>query len=623
VDISGGLSHPSGILVRMFEMVEHRGIAALARCGGRPRRGGWCDVAAAGRLAQPGARSVGVARESAPAYRAGPAPGAVRDTVDHAAGGSPADGPADGSRVGGSPAGGPPVDARPGGECITAGDRGRHAVAELSRGPLRTPLGAAVELLADAVEALAQVDLAAEHDGDLGTAGLALHHLRARLDAALVGVLGAFDRREGYRADGAVTCGSWLRWRANVDHAAATALLQAARRLGDLDQLSDLLAAGDITLAHATAVTRAAVPQRAAAVARAEPVLAELARTNPPQDVRRALRHLADINDADGSDPPPADEQPPGDALRELNLRIGFEGRGALEATLDPLTREALTVLLDAFDTPDPADTPPAARRSAAQRRHDAFAAALHTLLAQPSLPSVQGARPQVLLTIDLAALLGLPADHPAAGTTLAEVARLLDIDPAELGLSPGDEPNTHRAGATGAPDAGGHGHRPAMPVHPPTPPRAAAFAVGPAAGRTDRRGARFGSGIEADPVMVLGLLPSAVLMAVLTLGPWRVVNVGAKHRTLPAWLRAVLGALHRHCRGPDCDRPAAWTQAHHIAPWVERRTTDLNDSLPLCTAHHDLITTKGWNATLDHSTGVVTWTSSAGRSIAVPAPEP
>ncbi|HVM15460.1 MAG TPA: DUF222 domain-containing protein, partial [Egibacteraceae bacterium] len=139
-------------------------------------------------------------------------------------------------------------------------------------------------------------------------------------------------------------------------------------------------------LAHVTAVTKAAVPQRADAVADAEDILADLALTNPPGDVRRALRRLADATDADGSTPQPDPDH--GDVLRELTLRPGYGGRGELLAALDILTREALAVLLDAFDTPDPTDTPAEQRRSHAQRRHDAFAAMLHTLLAQPDLPT-------------------------------------------------------------------------------------------------------------------------------------------------------------------------------------------------------------------------------------------
>jgi hypothetical protein len=46
-----------------------------------------------------------------------------------------------------------------------------------------------------------------------------------------------------------------------------------------------------------------------------------------------------------------------------------------------------------------------------------------------------------------------------------------------------------------------------------------------------------------------------------------------------------------------------------------------LNDTLPLFAAHHDLITTKGWTAVLDHTTGDVTWTRPDGHTIIVPAP--
>ncbi|MEX0657618.1 MAG: hypothetical protein WD080_00640, partial [Egibacteraceae bacterium] len=74
--------------------------------------------------------------------------------------------------------------------------------------------------------------------------------------------------------------------------------------------------------------------------------------------------------------------------------------------------------------------------------------------------------------------------------------------------------------------------------------------------------------------------------------------------------------------RGPDCDRPPAWTQAHHITPWTKTHTTDLNDTLPECPGHHKLHD-KDWTATLDHTTGTVTWTSPTGRTITVPPPDP
>jgi hypothetical protein len=129
----------------------------------------------------------------------------------------------------------------------------------------------------------------------------------------------------------------------------------------------------------------------------------------------------------------------------------------------------------------------------------------------------------------------------------------------------------------------------------------------------------RFSGDVDPDVIRryIAGCDPK--LTVALTLGPWRVVNVGRTMRTLPAWLRAILETVHRRCRGPDCDRPAIWGQAHHIRGWADGGDTDLNDSMPACDPHHDLITTKGWDATLDPDTGIATWTSPTGHIIHVP----
>lgn len=107
------------------------------------------------------------------------------------------------------------------------------------------------------------------------------------------------------------------------------------------------------------------------------------------------------------------------------------------------------------------------------------------------------------------------------------------------------------------------------------------------------------------------------------TLGPWRVVNVGRTARTLPAWLRPALEMIHRHCRGPDCDRPAVWTEAHHQTPWDAGADTDLNATIPLCKAHHDLVTTGAWNVAFDPDTGRCTWTARHHNRVLVTHPPP
>jgi hypothetical protein len=48
-------------------------------------------------------------------------------------------------------------------------------------------------------------------------------------------------------------------------------------------------------------------------------------------------------------------------------------------------------------------------------------------------------------------------------------------------------------------------------------------------------------------------------------------------------------------CVFPDCTRPAAWTQAHHIVPWSEGGPTELSNLALACDPHHDAIHHDGW----------------------------
>src|SRR5699024_3553573 len=91
---------------------------------------------------------------------------------------------------------------------------------------------------------------------------------------------------------------------------------------------------------------------------------------------------------------------------------------------------------------------------------------------------------------------------------------------------------------------------------------------------------ARFTGRIDLDDL--LRVVPDCKYTPVLTDGPWRAVSVGRTQRSMPSWMRPVMEALHRRCRGPDCDRPVSWTQAHHTIAWVDNGDTDLNRMVPL-----------------------------------------
>jgi hypothetical protein len=523
--------------------------------------------------------------------------------------------------------------------------------------PLQEALGRCAEAMAD----LAAVDLDEEHVDVVAEAALALHRLGNQRDAASLALLADVERREGYRCDGAVTLASWLRHRTCMGDGATKTLLTAARRLPDFPRLAGLLAAGDISLAHVVAVTSAVTSWRAPVLAACEPALAELAQRARPSEVRTAVSRICDLADPDGSTTKkPVVDGEGRDLRRGLTLRTGLDGLGGLEATLDSVTRERLRVLLDALSTPDPPETPLEERRTAAQRQHDAFADLIARMFGLSDLPTVQGARPCLVVDADLLDLLA------GSGIDVAAVAELAGLDLDALAAAgydlrrPADDADAEAPSgseATSGSEADAEADADAeveaeaeaeVDVEPDADraPRADGPAAEPAVGSLgfgpagwDEEAAllqgtarqllqrppprlRYGSGIPVPEHDVARLFAEgASLVGVLTLGPWRVVNVGARFRTLPAWLRLVLHTRHWHCRGPDCDRPAAWTQAHHEDDWSATHVTDLNATIPLCLAHHMLITSGEWTARLDLVTGEVVWRSATGRVVVVPPP--
>jgi hypothetical protein len=58
-------------------------------------------------------------------------------------------------------------------------------------------------------------------------------------------------------------------------------------------------------------------------------------------------------------------------------------------------------------------------------------------------------------------------------------------------------------------------------------------------------------------------------------------------------WLALV--ARDHGCVFPNCTRPAAWTQAHHLVHWSRGGPTDLENLALLCDRHHDSVHHDGW----------------------------
>ncbi|EIV91859.1 HNH endonuclease signature motif containing protein [Frankia sp. QA3] len=76
-------------------------------------------------------------------------------------------------------------------------------------------------------------------------------------------------------------------------------------------------------------------------------------------------------------------------------------------------------------------------------------------------------------------------------------------------------------------------------------------------------------------------------------------LDVGRTQRTVTADIRRALVARDNGCAFPKCDRPAGWTEAHHIRHWIDGGHTSLDNCVLLCGHHHRVIHHQGWTVRL------------------------
>jgi len=72
-----------------------------------------------------------------------------------------------------------------------------------------------------------------------------------------------------------------------------------------------------------------------------------------------------------------------------------------------------------------------------------------------------------------------------------------------------------------------------------------------------------------------------------------RVVEVGARTRTIPPALRRALQHRDRGCRFPGCG--SRFTQGHHIQHWANGGPTTLSNLASLCRRHHRFVHEEGF----------------------------
>jgi Domain of unknown function (DUF222)/HNH endonuclease len=449
--------------------------------------------------------------------------------------------------------------------------------------------------LAEAVDELAGEDLDGLSDSIRAQRVLVLRRLLDRLDGQWLKELAGVDGHGAAGADQdspAPSTASWLRHRLRMGATAAADCVRTARALyrGPLSATANALTGGEVSVAHARVLAQGTHDLPAHVAAEAEPVLLEAARRLDPPRLRRVLGHLRQVADPDGADQDSERQQ----QRRWLWLAPTWEGMVAVQGLLDPEAGHTVLAALEPLARPAGADD----ARSGGQRRADALCELARRSLEAGRLPRTGGVRPQLTVTVDLDRLLGrhggLDGEAGWAGPLGAEACRRLACDAAVTRVlvrrhptsHPGNHPGAHDHPGThlGTPDHPGDHHG-----HDASDHKALGVRDGREAGGHCGDPCGHGS-LEAQLRAAMALLPP-----VLGGAPSQPLDVGRATRVVTPAQRRALAVRDGGCVVPDCDRPLAWCEAHHLIPWLDGGPTDLANLALVCRAHHRAVHEGGW----------------------------
>jgi Domain of unknown function (DUF222)/HNH endonuclease len=106
---------------------------------------------------------------------------------------------------------------------------------------------------------------------------------------------------------------------------------------------------------------------------------------------------------------------------------------------------------------------------------------------------------------------------------------------------------------------------------------------------------ATLDSGCPLSPQAVRRLCCDAGLIPIVLNGNSVPLDLGRTHRLVTPEQRRALVARDQCCAYPGCDLPARWADAHHIKPWSEGGSTNLDNLVLLCRRHHRTLHHPEW----------------------------
>jgi hypothetical protein len=104
--------------------------------------------------------------------------------------------------------------------------------------------------------------------------------------------------------------------------------------------------------------------------------------------------------------------------------------------------------------------------------------------------------------------------------------------------------------------------------------------------GRAGRRCELDQAGV-VTPEAARRLACDAGVSRVLLRGASEPLDVGRRTPVVPSGIRRALTIRDRGCRFPECGRPIAWCDAHHVRHWADGGETSLDNLMLLCRPHH------------------------------------
>jgi Domain of unknown function (DUF222)/HNH endonuclease len=437
-------------------------------------------------------------------------------------------------------------------------DSNTHSTQHPSRPSAGPPDG--LTALAAVVDQLAAEDLTGLPKAERAQRILGWRQLLDRQEGLWLKELAGVDATGAAGAEQGVQAGStagWLRRRLRMSAGAAHRAVRTARALfrGPLPQTGQALTDGELSPAHAAVLAAGTQDLPAPVTSEAEPVLVEAARRLDPGRLRRVVGHLQLVADPEEA----ASQAERRHGRRGLWLAATLDGMVAVDGLLEAEAGQTLLAALEPLARPHSAED----TRSGGQRRADALTELARRALEGGRLPQTGGVRPQLTVIVDLDSL----TSHPGAGAVGGaidsgvldpEACRRLACDAAVTRVLVTRQPT---------PDICRHLN------HPSGGPDEAAE-----------------QGLATRLQAAMTLLPP-----ILGGAPSQPLDVGRTSRVVTPAQRSALAVRDGGCAFPDCDRPLAWCEGHHLIHWLDGGPTDLANLALLCRSHHRAVHEGGW----------------------------